>query len=203
MLLQINAIQLEPTNPFEWASGLKSPIYCDNRKLLSYPKSRNVVRDAFVEAIKQQYPDVDIIAGVATGAIAHGMLVADILNLPFIYVRSEAKKHGLENMIEGVAIPGKKVVVIEDLISTGGSSLKAVEALRNKGMKVLGLIAIFTYGFNKSYKAFENANCQLSVLSNYESLINVAVENEILLPNHMDILEKWQNDPENWTYNLK
>ena len=203
MLLQINAIQLEPTNPFEWASGLKSPIYCDNRKLLSYPKSRNIVRDAFVETIKQQYPDVEIIAGVATGAIAHGMLVADMLNLPFIYVRSEAKKHGLENMIEGEAIPGKKVVVIEDLISTGGSSLKAVEALRNRGMKVLGLIAIFTYGFNKSYKAFENANCPLSVLSNYEALINVAIDKEILLPNHMDILEKWQNDPENWTDNLK
>ncbi|WP_462280253.1 orotate phosphoribosyltransferase [Salinivirga cyanobacteriivorans] len=198
-LLQINAIQLEPSNPFVWASGMKSPIYCDNRKILSYPRVRKIVRDAFVDKIKADYPDVDFVAGVATGAIAHGALVAEALDLPFLYVRSEAKGHGMQNLVEGDAIPGKKVIVIEDLVSTGGSSVKAVEALRNHGMKVQGLIAIFTYGFQKAFKAFADANCEWSVLTDYSTLIDMAVEDELLPRTEMSVLEEWQADPENWS----
>lgn len=198
-LLQINAIQLEPSNPFVWASGLKSPIYCDNRKILSYPKVRKIVRDAFVYQIKELYGDVDYIAGVATGAIAHGMMVADALDLPFIYVRSQAKEHGMQNLIEGDAVPGKRVVVIEDLVSTGGSSIKAVEALRERGLKVLGLIAIFTYGFQRAYDTFVKAGCKWSVLTDYNTMMNIAVEEEMLARTDMSVLEEWQEDPENWS----
>jgi len=198
-LLQINAIQLEPSNPFVWASGIKSPIYCDNRKILSYPKVRKLVRDAFVNQIKELYGDVDLIAGVATGAIAHGMLVADVLNLPFVYVRSEAKGHGMQNLIEGDIVPGKRVVVIEDLVSTGGSSVKAVEALRDRGMKVLGLIAIFTYGFQRAFDTFSKANCKWSVLTDYSTLMNIAVEEEMLDRAYLSVLEEWQANPENWS----
>src|SRR5512136_479174 len=146
-LLQIKAIKLQPSNPFTWASGWKSPIYCDNRKTLSFPEVRGYIRDTFTDVIKEFYPDVELIAGVATGAVAHGVLVAEKMGLPFIYVRSEAKEHGLGNQIEGYYEPGQKVVVIEDLISTGGSSLGAVNALREAGCEVLGMVAIFTYGF--------------------------------------------------------
>lgn len=198
-LLQINAIQLEPSNPFVWASGIKSPIYCDNRKILSYPKVRKLVRDAFVSQIKGLYGEVDYIAGVATGAIAHGMLVADALNLPFVYVRSEAKGHGMQNLIEGDVVPGKRVVVIEDLVSTGGSSVKAVEALRERGLKVLGLIAIFTYGFKRAFDTFNDVNCKWSVLTDYNTLMNIAVEEEMLDRADMSVLEEWQADPENWS----
>lgn len=197
--MQINAIQLEPSNPFVWASGLKSPIYCDNRKILSYPKVRKLVRDAFVEKIKEDYSDVDYIAGVATGAIAHGALVAEVLSLPFLYVRSSAKGHGLQNLVEGYAVPGKKVVVIEDLVSTGGSSVKAVEALREYGLKVQGLISIFTYGFEKAFKTFEEAQCEWSVLTDYKTMIDIAIEEELLDRSYMSDLEEWQEDPENWS----
>ncbi len=197
--MQINAIQLEPSNPFVWASGIKSPIYCDNRKILSYPKIRKIVRDAFVEIIKEEYADADYIAGVATGAIGHGALVAEALNKPFLYVRSKAKGHGMQNLVEGDAVPGKKVVVIEDLVSTGGSSISAVEALRESGLKVQGLIAIFTYGFQRAYDTFAKANCKWSVLTDYETLINIALEEELLAPVDMSVLEEWQADPENWT----
>lgn len=175
-LLQINAIKLNPANPFTWASGWKSPIYCDNRKTLSYPEVRNIICEGFKRLIIEKYPNVDVIAGVATGAIAHGMLVADKMSLPFIYVRSAPKKHGLENLVEGDVKAGQKVVVIEDLISTGQSSLAAVNALRNAGCEVLGMAAIFTYEFNQAAENFKNSNVKLDTLANYSQLINVAVE---------------------------
>lgn len=198
LLLQINAIQLEPSNPFTWASGIKSPIYCDNRKILSYPKIRSQVRDAFVDELKQHYGDTDYIAGVATGGIAHGALVADALDLPFLYVRSSSKKHGLQNLIEGAVVPGKKVVVIEDLVSTGGSSVSAVKTLREQSLKVQGLIAIFTYGFQKAEDTFQKAGCPWSVLTDYSTLINIALDNDLLARSDMSVLEEWQADPENW-----
>lgn len=197
-LLQIKAIKLSPANPFTWASGIKSPIYCDNRKTLSFPKVRNFVCDAFAEIIKQKYPNVDVIAGVATGAIAQGVLVAEALNKPFIYVRSGAKKHGLENLVEGHLENGQTVVVIEDLISTGGSSIKAVEALRKAGAEVLGLFAIFTYGFKIAAGNFENANCQWETLTNYETLIDSAFASGYIGKNDIEQLKKWREDPEGW-----
>lgn len=197
-LLQIKAIKLQPANPFTWASGMKSPIYCDNRKTLSYPEVRNFVRDAFCEIITEKYPEVDMIAGVATGAIAHGVLVAEKLNLPFVYVRSNPKGHGLENMIEGDLSAGKNIVVIEDLISTGGSSLKAVEALRKENVNVLGLVAIFTYEFQKAIENFKNANCELHTLSNYSYLIETALESGYISDSDLELLQKWRNDPDNW-----
>src|SRR3954467_2879400 len=170
-LLQIKAVKLQPDKPFTWASGLKSPIYCDNRKTLSYPKIRTYIRQHFVEVINEHFVKPDVIAGVATGGIAIGALVAQEMGLPFIYVRSEAKKHGLTNMIEGEVESGQSVVVIEDLISTGGSSLKAVEALREKGCNVKGMAAIFTYGFAAAEENFAAAKCQLETLSNYHVLV--------------------------------
>ncbi len=198
MLLDIEAVKLSPNAPFTWASGWKSPIYCDNRKTLSYPYIRNVVRDAFVQVIKNQYPDVEVIAGVATGAIAQGVLVAQELNLPFIYVRSSAKEHGLSNLIEGVVSPNQKVVVIEDLISTGGSSLKAVEALREKEFEVLGLIAIFSYQFETATQNFKNANCPLSTLSNYETLIEIGLNEGFISQNDIENLINWRKNPSVW-----
>jgi len=197
-LLQIKAIKLSPSNPFTWASGINSPIYCDNRKTLSFPKVRNFVRDAFAEVIKQKYANVDVIAGVATGAIAQGVLVAEVLNLPFVYVRSGAKTHGLENLVEGQLEKGQKVVVIEDLISTGGSSIKAVEALRNAGAEVLGLVAIFTYGFKAAIKNFESANCECFTLSDYETLIRIAHSSGYINHDEIMLLKAWREDPENW-----
>ena len=195
-LLQINAIKLNPAKPFTWASGWKSPIYCDNRKTLSYPEVRSSICDGFVEIIRNKYPSADGIAGVATGAIAHGMLVADRLNLPFIYIRSAAKEHGLENLIEGHFESGQKFVIVEDLISTGGSSLKAVNALRSAGCKTLGMVAIFTYGFAIAVDNFLQANCPLDTLSNYEILIEAASENGFVSESEIATLKEWRTAPD-------
>ena len=197
-LLQIKAIKLQPSNPFTWASGWKSPIYCDNRKTLSYPEVRKFIRDAFVTLINNHYPDADVIAGVATGAISHGALVADRLELPFIYVRSGAKEHGLGNQIEGFYEAGQKVVVIEDLISTGGSSLNAVKALRDAGCTVLGMAAIFTYEFNKAAEAFAAEKCTLLTLCNYTVLIGTALSTGYITQDDVETLKKWRTDPANW-----
>ncbi len=197
-LLQINAIKLQPSNPFTWASGWKSPIYCDNRKTLSFPEVRSFIRDSFAELVSKLYPDAELIAGVATGAIAHGVLVADKLKLPFVYVRSGAKEHGLGNQIEGYFKAGQKVVVIEDLISTGGSSLSAVKALREAGCEVLGMVAIFTYEFKKASDAFAAENCTLNTLGNYSSLIDTAVKTGYITQAEVETLKKWRVDPAVW-----
>jgi len=197
-LLQSKAIKLEPTKPFTWASGWKSPIYCDNRITLSFPEIRNSIRNAFAEKIKQLYPNVEVIAGVATGAIAQGALVADVLNLPFIYVRSAPKKHGTENLIEGVVHAGQKVVVIEDLISTGGSSLQAVEALRSAGAEVLGMLAIFTYGFPVAEENFKNHQVTLDTLTDYLKLLYLALETGYIKIDQLDILQQWRRNPDKW-----
>lgn len=197
-LLDIKAIKLSPSDPFTWASGWKSPIYCDNRKTLSYPKVRDYIKEQFAAAIKEKYPEVEVIAGVATGAIAQGVLVAQELDLPFIYIRSSAKNHGLENLIEGAYTPGQKVVVIEDLISTGGSSLQAVEALRNAGCEVLGMLAIFTYGFQKAVDNFTAANCQVDTLSNYNAMIDLAVKEGYVQPDEVEKLKAWRVSPETY-----
>lgn len=197
-LLQIKAIKLQPENPFTWASGIKSPIYCDNRKTLSYPKIRNYIRQHFVQTINNHFPMPDLIAGVATGGIAIGVLVAQEMGLPFVYVRSEEKKHGLTNMIEGHFESGQNVVVIEDLISTGGSSLKAVEALREKGCLVKGMAAIFTYGFEESVQNFKKAKCRLETLTNYDTLIETAVKKEYINEKDLDSLKKWRQKPKTW-----
>jgi len=197
-LLQIKAIKLQPSNPFTWASGWKSPIYCDNRKTLSFPEVRGYIRDSFATTVKLLYPDAQMIAGVATGAIAHGALAAEKLGLPFIYVRSEAKSHGLGNQIEGYYEKGQKVVVIEDLISTGGSSLSAVKALREAGCEVLGMVAIFTYGFQKATDGFNAENCSLNTLSNYNDLIECAVESGYIGSEEVETLKKWRTDPSVW-----
>jgi orotate phosphoribosyltransferase len=197
-LLQIKAIKLQPSNPFTWASGWKSPIYCDNRKTLSFPEVRSYIRDSFAALVRELYPQADMIAGVATGAIAHGALTADKLGLPFIYVRSGAKEHGLGNLIEGYYEPGQKVVVIEDLISTGGSSLGAVKALRDAGCDVLGMVAIFTYEFKKATEGFSDENCTLHALSNYTVLIETAVKAGYIGEAEMETLKKWRVDPSRW-----
>jgi orotate phosphoribosyltransferase len=197
-LLQIKAIKLQPENPFTWASGIKSPIYCDNRKTLSYPKIRNYIRQHFVQTINNHFPMPDLIAGVATGGIAIGVLVAQEMGLPFVYVRSEEKKHGLTNMIEGHFESGQNVVVIEDLISTGGSSLKAVDALREKGCLVKGMAAIFTYGFEESVQNFKKAKCRLETLTNYDTLIETAVKKEYITEKDLDSLKKWRQKPKTW-----
>jgi orotate phosphoribosyltransferase len=197
-LLQIKAIKLQPSNPFTWASGWKSPIYCDNRKTLSFPEVRTFIASSFAAMIKDLYPDAELIAGVATGAIAHGALAADKLGLPFIYVRSGAKEHGLGNQIEGYFEPGQKVVVIEDLISTGGSSLNAVTALREAGCDVLGMVAIFTYEFKKATDAFASGNCRLNTLSNYSVLVETAVNTGYIGEAEVETLKKWRVDPANW-----
>jgi len=198
LLLQCNAIKLNPGNPFQWASGWKSPIYCDNRKTLAYPDIRNAIKYSFVELIKEKFLSTEAIAGVATGAIAHGSLVADVMGLPFMYVRSEPKGHGLENLIEGDPKKGQKVVVIEDLISTGGSSLKAVEALRNAGCDVLGMAAIFTYGFPKAGESFLASGCTLYTLSNYNALIELAIESGYIKSDMLTALQEWRQSPSTW-----
>ncbi len=197
-LLQIKAIKLQPANPFTWASGWKSPIYCDNRKTLSFPEVRDYIKLRFVDLVNELYPEADVIAGVATGAIAQGALVADELAKPFVYVRSAPKGHGMENLIEGNIAPGKKVVVIEDLISTGGSSLKAVEALRAAGCEVLGMVAIFTYGFQIAEDNFTSKNVKIDTLGNYQSLIEVAVETGYVSSDDVKTLSNWRKDPGNW-----
>ena len=197
-LLQIKAIKLQPNKPFTWASGWKSPIYCDNRVTLSYPKVRTYIRQQFVNAINEKFGKPDVIAGVATGGIAQGALVAQEMGLPFVYVRSEAKKHGLTNMIEGVVEKGQSVVVIEDLISTGGSSLKAVEALCEKGCEVKGMAAIFTYGFKTATDSFKKAKCGLVTLSDYETLIKQALKSNYITEKDLKSLKEWRENPAEW-----
>lgn len=197
-LLQIKAIKLNPAEPFTWASGWKSPIYCDNRKTLSYPQIRTFLRKEMVTIIEDEFGDVDLIAGVATGGIALGVLVAQDLGLPFAYVRATEKKHGLGNQIEGVVESGQSVVVIEDLISTGKSSLSAVAALREVGCQVKGMIAIFTYEFPQAIKAFQSAKCNLFTISSYSHLIKQAIDSEYVFAEHAEILSKWREDPANW-----
>ena len=197
-LLEINTIKIQPSNPFTWASGWKSPIYCDNRKILSYPETRTYIRDRFVEVIKEKYPEAEVIAGVATGAIAIGALVAEVLGLPFIYVRAKPKGHGLENLIEGDLEPNKKVVIVEDLVSTGISSLKAAEAVNNFGGDVIGMVAIFTYNFPLAQENFKKANIELTSLSRYQVLIDTAVEIGEVTSDQVDTLMKWREDPASW-----
>ncbi|MES2728237.1 MAG: orotate phosphoribosyltransferase [Bacteroidota bacterium] len=197
-LLQINAIKLKPNEPFTWASGWKSPIYCDNRVSLSYPEARNFIKAALGQLIKSQFPTVEAIIGVATAGIAPGALVADELNLPFGYVRSEAKKHGMGKQIEGDIAPNTKVVVIEDLVSTGKSSLQVVETLKDYGCEVLGMASIFTYGFDEAQQAFDKADCKYVSLSNYETLIQIAIEKNIVLPEQLAQLNDWRKNPSTW-----
>jgi orotate phosphoribosyltransferase len=197
-LLQIKAVKLQPENPFTWASGIKSPIYCDNRKTLSYPQIRTFIRQTFVDTINKNFAKPDVIAGVATGGIAIGALVAQEMGLPFVYVRSEAKKHGLTNMIEGDVESGQNVVVVEDLISTGGSSLKAVEALREKGCTVKGMVAIFTYGFDEAEQNFKKAKCNLKTLTDYNTLINTALTKEYISEKDLESLKQWRTNPSAW-----
>ena len=197
-LLKIKAIKLQPANPFTWASGWKSPFYCDNRKTLSYPTLRNFVKIETARIILEQFGQVDAIAGVATGAIPQGAMVADLLHLPFVYVRSTPKGHGLENLIEGELRPGMKVVVIEDLISTGGSSLKAVEAIRRDGCDVIGMVAAFTYGFDIAEKAFKEAKVPLITLTNYEAVLEISLKTGYIEESDVEILDDWRKDPANW-----
>ena len=194
-LLQIKAIKLNPTNHFTWASGWYSPIYCDNRKILSYPAVRKQVYEAFADLIAEKYPEAEVLAGVATGAIAHGVLVAEKMGKPFIYVRSAPKSHGLTNQVEGEVKPGSKVVVIEDLVSTGGSSLSAVDALKKAGCDVLGMVAIFTYGFPTAEQNFANAGVKLDTLSNYNTMIEMAIEQGYVHPDELETLKEWRHDP--------
>ena len=197
-LLQINAIILQAENPFTWASGWKSPIYCDNRKILSFPESRTFIRQSLVNVIQKQYGGSNLIAGVATGAIAHGALVAEEMGLPFIYVRSKKKDHGKQNMIEGTYTLGQSVIVIEDLISSGKSSLEAVEALREKGLNVKGLISIFTYGFDAATENFKKSDCRFISLCNYPILLQEAVKQKYINELDLEILEKWRENPSKW-----
>ena len=198
LLLQINAIKLNPKNPFTWASGWKSPIYCDNRIILSYPHIRVYVREQISKQISELYGKPDLIAGVATGAIGIGMLVADVMNLPFIYVRPNSKKHGRKNQIEGYFSEGQNVVVIEDLISTGNSSLVAVEALREANLIVKGMISIFTYGFPISYENFNNNNVELYTLSSYDVLLEQALEIKYINDDEFKVLNEWKQNPSEW-----
>ena len=197
-LLKIKAIKLQPSNPFTWASGWKSPFYCDNRKTLSYPGLRDFIKIEFARVVQERFGQVDAIAGVATGAIAMGALVADLLNLPFVYVRSSPKDHGLENLIEGDLRPGMKVVVVEDLISTGGSSLKAVQAIRKSGCEVIGMVASYTYGFDVAEKAFADAEVELITLTNYEAVLEVALETGYITEEELPLLNDWRRDPSHW-----
>jgi orotate phosphoribosyltransferase len=198
LLLQINAIKLNPRNPFTWASGWQSPIYCDNRIILSFPSIRNYVRDEFSKNIEKQFGKPDMIAGVATGAIGIGILVAESLGLPFVYVRPEPKKHGRQNQVEGFLQKGQNVVIVEDLISTGNSSLLAVEALRAAGANVKGMVAIFTYGFDIAQENFKNANVELFTLSNYPNLLKLAVAKKYITEEEDEILRKWNLSPSTW-----
>ena len=197
-LLKISAIKLQPENPFVWASGWNSPIYTDNRRTLSYPEVRTFIKVELCRVIMENFGAVDAIAGVATGAIAQGALVAETLGLPYVYVRSAPKDHGLENLIEGNLKPGQKVVVIEDLISTGGSSLKAVEAIRNAGCEVIGMAAIFTYGFPVAARKFKSAQVELITLSNYNAMLETALETNYIKPEELETLQEWRKDPASW-----
>lgn len=197
-LLKVKAIKLQPTNPFTWASGWKSPFYCDNRKTLSYPELRSFVKIQTARLILERFPEAEAVAGVATGAIPQGAMVADTLNMPFVYVRSKPKDHGLENLIEGELKPGTKVVVVEDLISTGGSSLKAVEAIRNYGCEVVGMVASYTYGFDVAEKAFKDANVELVTLTNYEAVVAQALATSYIKEEEVELLNQWRKAPSEW-----
>ena len=196
--MKIKAIKLQPDNPFTWASGWKSPFYCDNRKTLSYAGLRSYVKLELIHAILENFPEAEAVAGVATGAIAQGALVADALNLPFVYVRSKPKDHGLENLIEGELKPGLKVVVVEDLISTGGSSLKAVEAIRKNACEVVGMVASYTYGFPVAKEAFEKAGVKLVTLTDYEHVVAEALETGYISEGDVKLLDSWRKDPAHW-----
>ncbi len=197
-LLQIKAIKIDRKHPFTWASGWKSPIYCDNRITLSFPSIRTYIRQQFVNIITDDFGDVDLIAGVATGGIPHGMLVAQDLGLPFAYVRSSKKDHGLSNQVEGLVESGQSVIVIEDLISTGGSSYKAVEAIRDKGAHVKGLLAIFTYGFDVAHQRFDDPNCNAYALSDYNYLLQQALADDYIREQDLPDLKKWRQNPQEW-----
>ncbi|MDR2533832.1 MAG: orotate phosphoribosyltransferase [Tannerellaceae bacterium] len=197
-LLGVKAVKLQPANPFTWASGWKSPIYCDNRKTLSYPPIRNFIKIELARVISERFVNAEAIAGVATGAIAQGALVADILGLPFVYIRATPKDHGLENLIEGELRLGSKVVVIEDLVSTGGSSLKAVEAIRNFGCEVIGMVAIFTHGFPIAEQKFKEAKINLVTLCRYEAVIEEALRTNYISEDELCTLQEWRKDPANW-----
>jgi orotate phosphoribosyltransferase len=197
-LLDIKAIKLQPNDPFTWASGWKSPFYCDNRKTLSYPALRSFVKTSLVLSIVENFPEATAVAGVATGAIAQGALVAEALSLPFCYVRSKPKDHGMGNLIEGTLPEGSKVVVVEDLISTGGSSLKAVAALRQAGFEVIGMVASYTYGFPVAEQAFKDANVKLVTLTDYEHVVEQAVKTGYIQKEDIDVLHEWRRDPANW-----
>ena len=197
-LLQIKALQVNLQKPFVWASGWNSPVYCDNRKVLSYPYVRDFVISELANMVLEHFPDADVIAGVATAGIAHGVMAADLLKLPFIYVRSKPKEHGMGNQIEGALEKGQKVVVIEDLVSTGKSSLQVVDVLRDQGAEVIGMCALFTYGFPVADEAFEKAMVPLRTISNYNALMEVAEDLKLVQPEHKDILNNWRVDPGTW-----
>ena len=197
-LLKIKAIKLQPNDPFTWASGWKSPFYCDNRKTLSYPDLRSYVKLELTHTILAHFPQAEAVAGVATGAIPQGALVADALMLPFVYIRNKPKDHGLENLIEGALTPGTKVVVVEDLISTGGSSLKAVEAVRKSGCEVIGMVASYSYGFDVAKEAFKNANVELVTLTDYDHVVAEALETGYITSDDVQLLNEWRKDPANW-----
>lgn len=197
-LLQIQAIKLSPASPFTWASGWKSPIYCDNRTVLSYPYIRDYIKSELCNTVFETFPDAAVIAGVATAGIPHGAMVADQLKLPFIYVRSKPKEHGMGNMIEGVLQPGQPVVVVEDLISTGKSSLEAVQAIRAAGGEVIGMVSIFNYGFDVAAKAFEQAGVPFKSLSNYNAMIELAVEKGLVSADDQETLQAWRKAPDVW-----
>jgi orotate phosphoribosyltransferase len=197
-LLQIKALQVNLQKPYTWASGWRSPVYCDNRKTLSFPYVRDFVKSELANMILEQFPDADVIAGVATAGIPHGIMAADLLKLPFIYVRAKPKEHGMGNQIEGVLLPGQKVVVVEDLISTGKSSLQVVDVLRAEGAEVLGMCGLFTYGFPIADEAFEKAGLPLYTISNYTALMEVAEEQHIVRPEDKEVLAAWRKDPGNW-----
>lgn len=197
-LLNVKAIKLQPANPFTWASGWKSPFYCDNRKTLSFPDLRTFVKVELTRTILENFPEAEAVAGVATGAIAQGALVADALGLPFAYVRSKAKDHGMANLIEGELQPGTKVVVVEDLISTGGSSLKAVDAIRSNGCTVIGMVASYTYGFPVAEEAFAKAGVELTTLTDYEAVVETALQTGYIETKHVDLLHQWRANPAEW-----
>lgn len=202
-LLDVKAIKLQPEEPFTWASGWKSPFYCDNRKTLSYPALRTFVKENLAKMIKTNFPEATAVAGVATGAIAQGALVSDELGLPFCYVRSKAKDHGMGNLIEGTLPEGSKVVVVEDLISTGGSSLKAVEALRTAGFTIVGMVAAYTYGFPVAEEAFKAAGVKLLTLTDYQAVVSTAMATGYITAAQQPILDEWRKDPANWRNDLK
>ncbi len=197
-LLRIKAVKLRPNEPFTWASGWKSPIYCDNRQTLAYPELRTLIKEELAAVVREKYPQANVIVGVATGAIAQGALVADLLQLPFAYVRPKPKDHGMGNTIEGQLLPGQKAVVIEDLISTGSSSLKAVESVRAAGVEVLGMVANFTYGFPQAEEAFDMADVHLDTLCNYHVVIEEALRTNYVTDGQMETLLEWRNNPSEW-----